>query len=61
MNGYRHLSGHLEQLAATLVGLGRQMRDSVATAVSRSAAEASGSSGPETPAPAALRAAATVC
>jgi hypothetical protein len=40
MNAYRHLSGHLEQLGATLVGLGRQMRDSVATAVSRSAAEA---------------------
>jgi hypothetical protein len=40
MNAYRHLSGHLEQLAATLVGLGRQMRDAVSSAVSRSAAEA---------------------
>jgi hypothetical protein len=40
MNAYRNLSGHLEQLGATLAGLGRQMRDSVATAVSRSAAEA---------------------
>jgi hypothetical protein len=36
----RTLSEHLEQLRATLAGLGGQLRESVASAVSRSAAEA---------------------